>query len=178
MSRTASRLLWLLFVAVIGSALIVHRSTAVFAGDVDPAGGGAGPLVTDAHGPLFGGEPLVPEATRVRCAQVTYTDGPAQVETRMVATVDDQGLGGWLEVTIDLGTGGGYGDCAGFSPAATIFSGTLATLAPHDDFSRGLGAWSAGPGDVRTYRITTTLLEGAPTGATAAADFHWEVRAP
>jgi hypothetical protein len=133
-------------------------------------------LTTDDGGaPLFTIPATAPGHTSTRCVRVDYA-GPDGVPVKLSAADDTVGnLGSYIDIAIDAGTGGGYGDCAGFS-GQRIFTGTLAQLeADHPDNASGLSAFvgsSTTPN--QTFRFTVTVHDdNAAQGRTAGATLAW-----
>lgn len=132
---------------------------------------------------LFDAAGLMPGSTGSRCLAVTYA-GTLPAAVRFHATVTGT-LGDHLSVTVEEGSGGGFGSCDGFAAGRTLFSGTLASLgATHRDWATATPAtlpWAPTGPATRTYRVTYTLSGATPTsaqGATANATLTWEARSP
>ncbi|MCU1678354.1 MAG: hypothetical protein JWM93_3112, partial [Frankiales bacterium] len=78
-------------------------------------------------------------------------------------------------VTVEDGSGGSFGSCAGFT-GSLLYSGGLDQLAAtHGDPATAMPLGGTGAGDgSRTFRFTTTVLDdNAAQGATAGASFGW-----
>lgn len=110
------------------------------------------------------------------CIEITYT-GSLNAEVRIYGAVAGT-LGPYLDLTVERGTQGSpsFPSCAGFSSAATVYSGTLAAFP---------STWGGGiadgltwvTNDARVYRFTVTLSnDPAAQGKSATADFTWEAR--
>jgi hypothetical protein len=169
------------------TALVVHTTEAMFSGgssnDSDSWTTGTVALSDDdngtalfdsaADGALTGGQTLT------RCLVVRY-DGTLTTSSVKLYGVASGDLGPYLDLTIDLGTGGGGGDCTGFTPTASgIFTGTLASFATDaSSFATGVGTWSpASTGATRSYRFTITVQTvAAAQGKSASGSFTWEAR--
>lgn len=132
---------------------------------------GAAMFATATDGLLDGG------STQANCLTVTYngtltTDITVRVHSAATGT-----LAPYLDLTMEEGTGGGAGSCAGFAPERTLYSGTLSGFATtHDSFADGAGDWKPGStGAAKVYRITTTVRNVPAAQNTAAtATFTWE----
>ncbi len=127
---------------------------------------------------VFDGSLMAAGDTLQSCIVLTYlgTDLPSGVS--LYGSASGDGLA-YLDLTIEVGTGGHFGDCKGFTPSATVFSGTLASFgAAHTNFANGLQAWSpAGSSESRTYMFTVSVQDdNAAQGKTAAVDFIWETQ--
>jgi hypothetical protein len=112
------------------------------------------------------------------CITVTYegTLVPANVRLYGSAAGD---LAEFLDLKIDIGTGGEFGDCTGFTSASTLFDGTLESFAANrTDFASGLAGWSpAATDESRTYRFTVTVQDtNDAQGLSATATFTWEAQ--
>lgn len=88
-------------------------------------------------------------------------------------------LSPYLNVTVERGTGGSSSSCTGFTPDATLSTGTLANFAgTADDYANGLGNWgpAASPAS-HTYRFSVSVAEDdASQGRNADAAFIWRVQ--
>lgn len=113
-----------------------------------------------------------------RCLRVTYAGAPPSAVTLHGAS-GGTGLAEHLLMTVEEGTGGGFGSCAGFS-GTRVFEGTLASFAqahPSDGVGVATSMGAAG-GDERTFRIELTLANApAAQGRGAIAEFTWAARA-
>jgi len=116
-------------------------------------------LDNDAAGPLIAAGELVPGPQPSQCVQISYQGATAGDRVGLFAAVSGS-LADYLQVRIDEGTGGVYGDCSGFA-GATIFSGTLATFGTtYGTSSTALttATLSAGSGAV-SYEFTFALAD-------------------
>ena len=112
------------------------------------------------------------------CIVVTYDGSLVPADVSLYGT-SGGGLGDYLDTTIEVGSGGAFGDCTGFSTSSTIFSGTLTTFGTtHTDFASGLVAWSpSATSESLTYRFYVELQDdNAAQGTSASADFTWEAQ--
>ncbi len=163
--------------------LVMNSSRAAFVDTTDNATNTftAGDVVLsddDAGSVMFDIANLAPGDARTRCITVTY-NGSLVADIRMYATVGGNGLAGFLDTRIEVGTGGDFNSCAGFVPSSTLYTGTLAALGPaHDSYANGLGGFTdAVDPATRTYRITVGLQDvNAAQGLSADADFTWEAQ--
>jgi hypothetical protein len=130
------------------------------------------PLLSDDDGgrPMFTVRDLAPGQILLRCTRLRYSgEDPARVA--LAARVDGP-LAGRIGLTVERGTGGGFGRCAGFA-GTVVYSGTLSGLREHvDDMP-----WRARPRDEATYRFTVVAPADLPQRPMAAgAEFAWEAR--
>jgi hypothetical protein len=175
-------LMSLLFV----SALVVRTSASVFsdttgntsnqwtAGDVI--------LVDDDLGSsMFTVLNMKPTTPAIECITVTY-QGSLDANVRLYGSLTaGDGLDDYLNLTVDRGTGGSFGDCSGFSSTEVVYSGTVDGFAgTHTAFSDGAGTWAptgGAPDDDMTYQFTVTLQDdNAAQGLTTTATFTWEAQ--
>ena len=167
------------------AGLVIRTSTAVFTAQTDNTGNSleAGTIVlTDDDGgtAVLTMSNIAPGESSQDCIEVTYdgTLDPEQVRvfsTSAFATVDDPDRAGTaasmqdqVNITIEQGTGGSFGSCAGFVGTTIVPEVNLATwdatTNPDPDTSTGAGYVSGagdwdptGPGQSRVYRITLEL---------------------
>ena len=183
-ARSFARLTAVILALLLVSVLVFRSSRGAFATTTANAGSsisaGTVSLVDDDAGSaLINTSSMVPADSIVRCIAVTYQGSIATAAVRLYGTLGGTGLGTYLDATIEVGSGGAFGNCTGFSPSATIFSGTLATFASaHTDWSTGVPAFttSATP-TTKTFRFTLTLEDNnSAQGLTAAPTFTWEAQ--
>ncbi|WP_299953572.1 hypothetical protein [uncultured Modestobacter sp.] len=136
----------------------------------------------DAGGTMFAVPGMRPGATGTRCITVRSTgNAPAGVRMYVTGRSDTKGLAGALRLTVRIGTGGTYADCAGFRPEGPIYDGTLAAF-PADRWADGRGSWTTAgnaAGETKTYELTYALPADAPTsvqGGSATVTFVWEAQ--
>lgn len=170
------------------SALIVTASVAAFSDTTENTGNTwtAGTVVLTDDDPgsaMFIVSDMAPLTPVTECIAVTYSGSLLPSDVNLYGVSGGDGLDAYLNLTIEEGSGGIFGDCAdgtGFSPTSTIFTGTLTSFdATHTDFASGVGAWNpaANPETV-VYRFTVTLQDNnAAQGLNATATFTWEAQA-
>jgi hypothetical protein len=127
-----------------------------------------------------------PGSTGKRCIVVTSTGSlPAAVKLYATAASTTNNLASYIDLTVTQGTGGSFGDCAGYTPLATggtLFTGTAATFgSSYTGYANGLGGWATtgAPSESRTYQISYTVNTAAPDstqGGTAAFGLTWEAQ--
>ena len=177
---------WVLFATVLlTAAFIVTASIAAFSDTTDNSGNtwSAGTVLLtddDAGSAMFIVSDMAPLATVTECIVVTYSGSLLPADVNLYGVSGGTGLDVYLDVTVEEGSGGIFGNCAGFTPTSTIFTGTLTSFAAtHTNFATGAGAWNpAANPESRTYRFTVTLQDNnLAQGLNATATFTWEAQA-
>ena len=159
------------------AAGLLAAGCAVLAG-AGPAAAAAGPqLTTDSGGaPLLTGGGLAPGRTVENCLLLTYQNLPLGTNgIGMYAAVAGTGLADYLDLTISIGTGGGFGNCSGFV-GAPVYSGSLAAfgqahVAPASQLLVGTVGQATGNATIRV-RVRLRDNNGAQ-GRSASAIFSW-----
>lgn len=130
----------------------------------------------DGGAALFAGTgPWRPGESQERCIELRYEGSQPEVQVSLFTEVEGTGLEEFLQVTVEVGEGGRFGDCSGFSPTERVFSGSLAELAARS----GQPSTTLRDGEEVTYRFTVTLRDDdRAQGTTASADFLWEAVSP
>lgn len=176
---------------VVVSMVVVTSSIAAFSDTTQSTGNtfstGTVDLVDDdLAAAIFTVSGMVPGDSVTDCITVTYQGtvaDPSGVRVYSGGYTDSGTLASHLNLTIEEGTGGSFGDCTGFTTENTIESGT--TLAgfdsTHTDYATGAGVWDPASTPVsKTYRITVVLDAATPDaqqGASVTAmTFTWEVQ--
>ncbi len=167
------------------AAFIVTASIAAFSDTTDNSGNtwSAGTVILtddDAGSATFIVSDMAPLATATECIVVTYSSSMLPADVNLYGVSGGTGLDAYLDVTVEEGSGGIFGNCAGFTPTSTIFTGTLTSFAAtHTNFATGAGAWNpAANPESRTYRFTVTLQDNnLAQGLNATATFTWEAQA-
>jgi hypothetical protein len=183
-SRRAMAYRALAMVASLGfvSVLVMTSSRAAFVDSTDNTSNqfsaGTVELTDDDSGSvLFNVNNLAPTETRTNCITVTYTGSlAANVHAYGAAS---GALAPYLNLVVEVGTGGSYDDCTGFTPGSTLYTGTLANFAAtRTNFTNGLAGWNGATNpSSRTYRLSVTLQDNnAAQGLSATADFTWEAQ--
>jgi hypothetical protein len=123
---------------------------------------------------------LAPGVPEQRCIRVTVDgDDPAGPVSLYAADVQGS-LAPFLDLVVETGPGGAFGDCSGFVPDSVLYDGTLADFgAGHGAFGSGLTAWEpAAPGESRSFRFTVAVRDVPEAeGLAAGFGFTWETRA-
>lgn len=135
---------------------------------------------------LFTAAGLKPGSTGANCITVTSTGSlPSTVKLYGTNAATTNALASNINLTVEQGTGGGFGSCSGFTPAATsgtLYSGTVAGFgSASTSFATGVGTWAptGSASESRVYRFTYTVSNTAPNtvqGGTAALGFTWEAQ--
>lgn len=161
---------------IIGSLVVTYSDRAL-----DPVGTAASATASsgtislsddDQGRSLFDLGDMVPGRPVVHCIEVSY-DGtivPVDLAMRSEAAGD---LATYLDVTVERGQGGGFGDCSGFVRDDQVFAGTLGRLAASGwlELGRVVNA-----GDRTSFRISFEVQDTEEAlGRTASASFVWEV---
>jgi hypothetical protein len=134
----------------------------------------------DAGTALFTASGLRPGAAQTRCVTVTSTgSAPAAVRLYGTGRTTNRSLSSYLGLTVTAGSGGSAAGCAGFTPAASLYSGTLAAFPT--GYATGLGSWTTTgtAAESTTYQFTYVLSASAPAtaqGGSAAIAFTWEAQ--
>lgn len=172
------------------SLLVLNSSRAAFSDTADSTGNslaaGTVELGDDDSGvAMFTVPDMAPGDIVTECIKVTYSGtiaDPAAVRIYSGNYTDSANLADFLNLTIEEGDGGFFGNCSGFSPDNTIESGSTLTdfNSTHFDYASGAGVWDPpGTGEVKTYRITFELDPLTPDseqGASVTAlTITWEV---
>lgn len=130
---------------------------------------------------MFTATKLKPGSTGQKCIVVSSTSTVAStLKLYSSAVTTTNALSTYLNLTVEEGTGGSFGSCTGFAPAATDYTGTLANLGTTaTGYASGVGSFAltGTPTETRTYRFTDTvdaLTPNSVQNGTAAATFVWE----
>jgi predicted ribosomally synthesized peptide with SipW-like signal peptide len=173
------------------SILVVTSSIAVFSDSTSNAGNsftaGTVTLVDDdASAAMFTVTGMLPGQSVTDCIEVTYqgtAPDPGGVKVYSGGYTDSGDLDTYLNLTIEEGTGGSFGDCTGFTSSNTIESGgTLSDFdTAHTNYGNGAGVWDPASTPVSTtYRVTVELDGAAPDAeqgeSITAMTITWEVQ--
>ena len=173
--RTTARALAVAVALLLVSLLVVNGSRAALEDVPSVAAGsfstGSVRLTDDDRGrSLIEVDGLVPGDRETECIAVTYEGDaePAEIDLSTQATGP---LARSLEVQLDAGTGGGFGDCDTFRADERLFTGTLAQMAQVEAIE---GFVAESSPSSRTFRLTFTMRDDAvDTAGAATADFIW-----
>ncbi|ROP64852.1 hypothetical protein [Curtobacterium sp. ZW137] len=135
---------------------------------------------------LFNATALKPGSTGANCITVTSTGSlPSTVKLYGTNAATTNNLAANINLTIEQGTGGGFGSCTGFVAATTggsLYSGTVAGFgSTSTNFATGVGGWAptGTASESKVFRMTYTVPTSAPNtvqGGTAALGFTWEAQ--
>jgi len=166
--------------------LVMGTSRAAFTDTTENAGNSfaSGDVILtddDLGSAMFAVTNMAPGDVATECIVVTYEGSltPADIELYVAAGgLAGTGLDDYLDMTVELGTGGSFGDCTGFA-GATVYTGDLDAFATaYTDFASGTGSWTAAAtNDDRTYRFSFTLQDdNAAQALNATVTFTWEAQ--
>jgi hypothetical protein len=182
--------------AVLGSLvmvswLVVSTSGAVFTNATDAVGnsftvGDVDLVDDDAGSVLFTVADMEPGDSATACILVTYQGSvvdPSGVVVYSGGYTDSGDLDTYLNLTINEGTGGSFGDCTGFTLENAIETGgTLSDFdTTHTNYATGAGVWDPASTPVsKTYQITVELDSAVPGAeqneSVTALTFTWEIQ--
>jgi len=177
-------------VALVASGVVVSTASysAFSATTVNPTSNwNAGSVALsddDSNSALFNATALKPGSTGSNCITVTSTGTlPSAVKLYGTGAATTNALSSSVNLTVEQGTGGGFGSCANFVPATTggtVFTGTLASFgSTKTDYSTGVGSWAPNGAGTQVYRVTYTVPTNAPStvmGGTASLGLTWEAQ--
>jgi hypothetical protein len=178
-TRSLVRLLAAAATVLLISFLVVNRSGDAFHTGTDTTSqfrsGAVSLSDDDTDRSLFDVPAMAPGQRYENCITVTYAgvQGLAPVELAARATGE---LTSGMRMTLDVGRGGGFGSCQGFTPERSLYDGGVDQFAATHGPGNGLEAFApAGPGDSRTFRFGFELSPDASPGLEAGVDFDWSV---
>ncbi|MFZ7086768.1 hypothetical protein [Curtobacterium sp. RRHDQ10] len=191
--RAAKLAAWIAIpAALIASGVVVSTASysAFSATTVNPTNNWTAGTVAltddDSNTAMFAATGLKPGSTGSNCITVTSTGSLASaVKLYGTNSATTNAFNTYINVTVNQGTGGGFGSCSGFTPLSTggtLFTGTLANFAStYTNYSNGLGTWAptGTASESRVYQITYTVSSTAPNSAqagTAALGLTWEAQ--
>ncbi len=189
LTRNRTALIPLVRVAAVVAAmllltvLVVTTSRAAFTDTTDNAANSfasGSVIITDDDGgsAMFAATAMTPGEPVIECIELTYSGSLVPADVRMYG-VSAGVLATYLDTTIEIGTGGSFGDCTGFTSGSTLYSGTLANFtATHTDWASGLATFTAPANPtVQTLRFTVDVQnDPAAMTQSATATFTWEAQ--
>nr|WHW29315.1 hypothetical protein [uncultured bacterium] len=131
----------------------------------------------DTGSAMFTASGMTPGTPVVNCITVTYSGSLVPADIRLYGTTSGA-LAPYLDTTIEVGTGGSFNSCAGFS-GANIYTGLLSDFSTtHFDWTSGLATFTAAANPTsRTFRITADVRnDPAAQSQSATAVFTFEAR--
>lgn len=136
----------------------------------------------DSGSAMFNVSNATPGAITPKCITVSYTGTstpPAAVRLYRNAANTGTGLDTYLDLTIEVGTGGSFSSCSGFSATSTLYTGTVANFASsYTGYGASLSTgWTPTPSSSRTFRYSLSLQnDNAAQGKNATFGYTWEVQ--
>jgi hypothetical protein len=174
---------------VLGSGAMVWRaSEAAFSGTTEnPTNNWTSGTVSlsddDSNAALFTVSNMTPTVnnTGVKCIEVTYTGSVTLTNpVKLYGATGAGALAGYINLTVESGTGATFSSCTGFTGGTTIYpTGLLSTFgATYTNYANGLSTvWTPTPGQKRAFRFTYTLLDdNNAQGKTCSMPFTWEAQ--
>ncbi|GAA1182051.1 hypothetical protein GCM10009654_44120 [Streptomyces hebeiensis] len=141
-------------------------------------------LANDSKVPMFHIDDMRPGDAGSNCTTVTSNaDFPTALKLYSNAPNWPNNFQSFINLEIEVGSGGTFGNCKGFTPHKTAFDGTLDQfVALHTDFRTGVGPWilPGKPPNSLSFRFSWRFSPSAPNSsqgaATNEASFTWEAR--
>lgn len=173
-------------------ALVLTATRAAFIAQTENSGNtiaaGDVELVDDDTGiAMFDVQNMAPnDPATVACIEVSYIGSiadPGEIRLYSGGFDDTGALGSELDLTIEVGTGGDFSDCTGFTPDSTIY--TTDTLANFDvtfvDYDNAIATWDpTSTPESRTFQFTIDLPSDADTAVqgdeVTNLEFVWEIQ--
>ncbi len=130
----------------------------------------------DGSAALFDGSVLMaPGRPQTSCIAVTAVGAAAGDTVALAATsLVGAGLAGHLAVTVEMGQGGRFGDCSGFT-GGIVWTGTLGGLAEAAGSVGVVLDWRPEQQASRSFRISVVADSTARQGDSASADLQWRL---
>ena len=165
------------------TVLIVTRSEAAFSDTTDNTAnsftsGSVTITADDTGSALFTASTMTPGVPVVECIAVTYSGTLVPADIRLYGT-SAGALAPYLDTTIEVGSGGGYGNCGAFTPSSTLYSGTLSAFsAANSNWATGLPTFTAAANPTSaTLRFSVDVQDvPAAQGGAGSADFTFEAQ--
>ena len=163
--------------------LVVTRSQAAFTATTSNptsgfTAGRLGLADDDANTAMFNAVGMVPGSSVTKCITVTYNGDVTPAPVRLYGT-SAGALAPYLNLTVEVGTGGSFANCSGFTPSSTLWSGTLSGFSStHTNWANGRAAFTAAATPTsRTFRFTAVVQDtDAAQSLNATAAFTWETQ--
>jgi hypothetical protein len=141
-------------------------------------------LANDSRVPMFRIDNMRPGDTGANCIRVrSNADVPTAVKLYANAPNWPSNYQSFVDLRVEVGSGGTFGNCAGFAASGTAFDGTLDSfVALHTDFRTGVGTWTlpGKPPNALSFRFSWLFSPAAPnavqSGGTPEVTFTWEAR--
>lgn len=133
----------------------------------------------DSNVAMFSVTGLKPGDTGTKCIVVTYTGSLDAAVTLYGTSYTDTGLGQYLDLTVQEGSGANA-NCSDFSSTASLHSATLdAFAAASTGYATGVSSWAptGGSNATKTFRFAWTLQDdNNAMGKSSALTFTWEAQ--
>ncbi|MBL8928499.1 MAG: hypothetical protein JNL54_00100 [Kineosporiaceae bacterium] len=128
---------------------------------------------------MFSVTGLSPGDTGEKCIVVTYGGSLNAAVTLYATSYTDSGLGQYLDLTIQEGTGA-QANCSDFSSSATLHNTDLDAFATTSTgFGTGVSSWAPAGGSAatKTFRFAWTLQDdNGAMGKSSQVTFTWEAQ--
>ena len=165
------------------TVLIVTTSRAAFTDTTDNVGNSfasGSVIITDDDGgsAMFAATAMTPGEPVIECITLTYSGSLVPADVRMYG-VSAGVLATYLDTTVEIGSGGSFGDCTGFTPSSTLYDDTLANFSStHTDWASGLPTFTAASNPTTQTLRFTVDVQNDPAAMTqsATATFTWEAQ--
>ncbi|TVT47911.1 hypothetical protein FNH05_18445 [Amycolatopsis rhizosphaerae] len=173
---------------LLSGALVWGATDADWSGSTSNSGNtwasGSLGLANDSRVPMFRIEDMRPGDTGSNCIRIkSNADFPTALKLYSNSPNWPSNFQSFVSLKIEVGSGGTFGDCTGFTPNATAFDGTLDQfVALHTDFRTGVGPWKlpGKPPNALSFRFAWRFSPQAPNSSqsvsTDEATFTWEAR--
>lgn len=133
---------------------------------------------------MFSVTDMAPLATAIECIEVEYAGSLTSLNPVVLYAgangAGDTGLGTYLDLTIEVGTGATFGDCSTFVGSTIVSGGTVADfVAGNFDYANSVAtSWTPfASGETRAFRVTVSLQDdNAAQGLVGQPTFTWEVQ--
>jgi hypothetical protein len=130
---------------------------------------------------MFTATGLKPGSTATKCIKLTYGGNIASGDVKIYAAAPTGTLGGYINMTVEVGSVGTFAACGAFVAASTPINNVLlSTIGTKTDYSTGYSTgWSPAVSDTKVFRFTYTLSAATPDaqqGATCTIPFTWETQ--
>ncbi len=170
------------------SAVVYQASNAAFSdttsnGANNWAAGSVEISDDDANSALVSVSGLVPSDTASKCLNVSYTGSLASAVRLYATGYSDSGLGQYLTITVEEGTGASGGatlSCSGFTGGTSLYTGTLDGFATtRASYATGVSTWAptGASTEVKSYRLTWTVQDdNNANGTSTQVSLTWEAR--
>ncbi|MFF3755269.1 hypothetical protein ACFYYH_33320 [Streptomyces sp. NPDC002018] len=173
---------------LLSGALVWGATNADWSGTSSNSGNtwtaGSAGLANDSKVPMFDIDNMRPGDTGSNCIRVkSNAEFPTALKLYSNSPNWPSNFQSFVNLKIEVGSGGASGNCNGFTPHKTAFDGTLDQfIALHTDYRTGVGPWTLSDKshNSRSFRFAWRFSSSAPNGSQGAntneATFTWEAR--